>query len=157
MEKLFYTVGEVAGILGENSSAVRYWSNSFSRYLHPTRNGKGDRRFTKEDVETFKRIHFLLKSQGMTLERGGQGSRRRQKSGVDRNVKYSMSLRNMREQLQNIVKRCKNCVIKRFNLQVLKKIPYLCRSHIMRKADSKQNNLHIDMATKKATESRYTY
>lgn len=104
MEKLFYTVGEVAGILGENNSAVRYWSNSFSRYLHPTRNGKGDRRFTKEDVETFKRIHFLLKSQGMTLEGAAKALAADRNAGVDRNVKVLESLRNMREQLAEIRK-----------------------------------------------------
>lgn len=28
MKKLYYSIGEVAGILGENTSLVRFWTNS---------------------------------------------------------------------------------------------------------------------------------
>ena len=59
MEKLYYTIGEVAGILGENVSLVRFWSDS--------RNAKGNRLYSPEDVETFRQIHFLVKVCGMTL------------------------------------------------------------------------------------------
>ena len=43
MDKLYYTIGEVSEILGESSSLVRFWTNSFSRYLKPKRNDKGNR------------------------------------------------------------------------------------------------------------------
>ncbi len=33
MEKLYYTIGEAAEMLGENVSLVRYWSDNFSRFL----------------------------------------------------------------------------------------------------------------------------
>lgn len=68
MEKLYYTIGEVAGILGENVSLVRFWSDSFPKLLYPKRNAKGNRMYTAEDVETFRRIHFLVRVCGMTLE-----------------------------------------------------------------------------------------
>ncbi len=68
MEKLYYTIGEVAGILGENVSLVRFWSDSFPKLLCPKRNAKGNRMYTAEDVETFRRIHFLVRVCGMTLE-----------------------------------------------------------------------------------------
>ena len=40
MEKMFYTIGEVADILGESTSLVRFWSNSFIPvpYRPPRRN-----------------------------------------------------------------------------------------------------------------------
>ena len=37
MAKLLYTIGETAGLLGESTSAVRYWSNYFEKYIKPSR------------------------------------------------------------------------------------------------------------------------
>lgn len=68
MEKLYYSIGEVAGILDENVSLVRFWSDSFPKLLNPRRNAKGNRMYTKDDVETFRQIYFLVKVCGMTLE-----------------------------------------------------------------------------------------
>ena len=42
MEKLFYSIGEVAEILGESTSLVRFWSNSFPAFIKPDRNAKGN-------------------------------------------------------------------------------------------------------------------
>ena len=33
MEKYLYTVGEVAGILGESTSLVRFWANEFPKFI----------------------------------------------------------------------------------------------------------------------------
>ena len=68
MEKVFYTIGEVAEILGESASLVRYWTNTFSKFLKPKRNAKGNRLYKKEDIDTIKQIHLLVKTEGMTLE-----------------------------------------------------------------------------------------
>ena len=68
MEKYFYTVGEVAEILGESTSLVRFWANEFPKFIKPQRNAKGNRLFSKDDVETFRHIHLLVKVEGLTLE-----------------------------------------------------------------------------------------
>ena len=68
MEKYLYTIGELAEILGESTSCVRFWSDSFSKFIHPKRNAKGNRLFVKEDIETFKHIQTLLKVEGLTIE-----------------------------------------------------------------------------------------
>lgn len=65
-EKLFYSIGEVAGMLGEQTSAVRYWEKEFD-IIKPQKNKKGNRLFTAEDVENLKMIHYLLKEKGMTI------------------------------------------------------------------------------------------
>ena len=64
MEKYFYTVGEVAEIIGESASLVRFWSNEFPKFIKPQRNAKGNRLFTNADVEKFKQIHHLVKVSG---------------------------------------------------------------------------------------------
>ncbi|MBN1387281.1 MAG: MerR family transcriptional regulator [Bacteroidales bacterium] len=65
-QKLFYTIGEVALMLGEQTSAVRYWEKEFD-IIKPQKNKKGNRMFTYEDVENLKIIHYLLKEKGMTI------------------------------------------------------------------------------------------
>lgn len=61
-------MGEVAEMLGEETSAVRYWTDYFSKYVKPERNAKGNRLYHPEDVENLKLIHYLIKEQGLTLD-----------------------------------------------------------------------------------------
>lgn len=65
-KKLYYSIGEVAVMLGEQTSAVRYWEKEFD-ILKPKKNKKGNRLFTSADVENLKIIHYLLKEKGMTI------------------------------------------------------------------------------------------
>ena len=98
MAKLIYTMGEVAQELGENASAIRYWSNYFEKFIKPQRNAKGNRLYHPEDIETLKQIQFLLKNQGLTLE----GARQRlteDRRSVDKRVKAIGLLKEIREEL----------------------------------------------------------
>jgi DNA-binding transcriptional MerR regulator len=66
VEKLYYSIGEVAGMLEVPVSTVRFWENEFT-ILKPMKNKKGNRLFTPADVKNLKIIHHLLKEEGMTL------------------------------------------------------------------------------------------
>ncbi|MCF0176892.1 MAG: MerR family transcriptional regulator [Bacteroidales bacterium] len=101
MAKILYTIGEVAGLLGENISLVRFWSDNFSKFIHPKRNAKGNRLFSPEDVETFKTIHYLVKDCGLTLE-GAAKKLAGDRSEDTRKIKVLESLRSIREQLKEI-------------------------------------------------------
>lgn len=103
MNKLYYTIGEVSEILGESSSLVRFWTNSFSRYLKPKRNAKGNRLYTQEEIEVLKQIHLLVKVQGMTLD-GAAKKMSSDKKAVDGKVKVLESLKSIREQLVEVRK-----------------------------------------------------
>ncbi|MCM1176722.1 MAG: MerR family transcriptional regulator [Clostridium sp.] len=103
MEKLYYTIGEVAAILGENVSLVRFWSDSFPRFIHPKRNAKGNRMFTAQDVEVFKQIHFLVRHCGLTLE-GAARKLQGDAAAVGQAVKILESLKGIRSQLEGIRK-----------------------------------------------------
>ena len=65
-EKLFYTIGEVAKRFDVNASLIRFWEKEFD-ILKPKKSKKGNRLFTKDDVENFKLIHHLVKERGFTL------------------------------------------------------------------------------------------
>lgn len=101
MEKFYYSISEVAEILGESTSLVRFWTNSFSKYLKPHRNAKGNRQYTKEDVEVLRQLHLLIKHNGLTLEGAAKRLAADRKSVEDR-VKALNSLKAIREQLEEI-------------------------------------------------------
>lgn len=103
MEKMYYTVGEVAEILGEAPSLVRYWANEFPRSIKPQRNAKGNRLFTARDLEAFKQIHLLVKEQGMTLE-GAAKKLYGETKELGNRVRVLDSLKDIRAQLEEIRK-----------------------------------------------------
>jgi len=67
LDKLYYSIGEVAKMFDANPSQIRYWEKEFPS-IKPKKNNKGNRQFTKKDIETIKKIHFLVKDRGMTLD-----------------------------------------------------------------------------------------
>ena len=101
MEKYFYTVGEVAEILNESTSLVRFWANEFPKIIRPQRNAKGNRLFSKEDVETFKHIHLLVKVDGLTLEGAAKRLAGERKNVINK-AKVLESLKDIRQQLSEI-------------------------------------------------------
>lgn len=103
MDKLYYSIGEVADLLGEPVSLVRYWSNYFSRFVKPSRTGKGNRQFTAADIEALKQVHYLVKEKGLTLD-GALRSMNADKAKVAAPVKVLDSLKAIREQLVEIRK-----------------------------------------------------
>jgi len=103
MAKMIYTMGEVAEMLGENASAIRYWSNYFEKFIKPQRNAKGNRLYHPEDVETLKQVQYLLKNQGLTLE-GTKQRLTEDRRSVDKRVKAIGILKGIREELVQVRK-----------------------------------------------------
>jgi DNA-binding transcriptional MerR regulator len=66
VEKLYYSIGEIAEMLEVPVSTVRFWENEFD-ILKPMKNKKGNRLFTPEDIKNLKIIYHLVKEEGMTL------------------------------------------------------------------------------------------
>lgn len=101
MEKLYYTIGEAAEMLGESTSLVRYWSNTFTKYIKPNRNAKGNRLYTADDIETLKKVHYLVKTKGLTLD-GAAAQMATDRSSVDRKVRVLDSLKEIRRKLEDV-------------------------------------------------------
>jgi DNA-binding transcriptional MerR regulator len=66
VEKLYYSIGEVAEMMGVPISTIRFWENEFD-ILKPMKNKKGNRLFTPMDIKNLRIIHHLVKDEGMTL------------------------------------------------------------------------------------------
>ena len=67
INKLFYSIGEVAKKYKVNVSLIRFWEKEFD-ILKPKKNKKGNRMFTKKDMENLDLIFHLVKERGFTLE-----------------------------------------------------------------------------------------
>lgn len=96
-------MGEVAQELGENTSAIRYWSNYFDQFVKPQRNAKGNRLYHPEDIETLRQIQYLVKNQGLTLE-GAKQRMTEDRRGVERRVKVLGMLKEIRQDLVSVKK-----------------------------------------------------
>jgi DNA-binding transcriptional MerR regulator len=66
IEKKYYTIGEVADMFGVATSLIRFWEGEFD-VIRPRKNRKGNRQFTKEDIENVRLIYHLVKEKGFTL------------------------------------------------------------------------------------------
>jgi DNA-binding transcriptional MerR regulator len=66
VEKLYYSIGEVARMFNVNASLIRFWEKEFD-IIKPKKNKKGNRFFTKQDIENFNLIFYLVKERGLTL------------------------------------------------------------------------------------------
>ena len=49
LDKLYYSIGEVADLLEINASNIRYWEKEFPK-LKPKKSTRGNLKFTKEDI-----------------------------------------------------------------------------------------------------------
>jgi DNA-binding transcriptional MerR regulator len=67
IEKLYFTIGEVAQMFNVNTSHIRFWSKEFE-VIRPATNKKGNRLYTQSDIENFKKIYHLVKEKGFTLK-----------------------------------------------------------------------------------------
>lgn len=80
--KLYYSISEVARMFDLQESTLRYWEKEFPQ-INPKKAGRGVRQYRKEDIETIKRIHLLVKERGMTLE----GARKQMKVSPERTAR----------------------------------------------------------------------
>ena len=65
--ELTYKIGEAATLLNLKTYVLRFWETEFPQ-IAPVRTEKGQRLYTQKDVETLKRIRFLLHDRGLTIE-----------------------------------------------------------------------------------------
>ena len=65
-QKLFFRIGEVAGLVGVEPHVLRYWEREF-RSIRPTKSAKGQRVYSRKDVENLLRVRDLLYRDGFTI------------------------------------------------------------------------------------------
>ena len=78
-----------------NVSLIRFWEKEFD-ILKPKKNKKGNRMFTKKDVDNLTIIYHLVKERGFTLE-GAKQKLKENKSDTIDNIEIVNHLKGIRE------------------------------------------------------------
>jgi DNA-binding transcriptional MerR regulator len=74
--KLYYRIGEVSEIVGVEPHVLRYWETEF-RSIRPQKSRKGQRIYSRKDVEKLISVKDLLYTHGFTIA----GARKKLREG----------------------------------------------------------------------------
>ncbi len=77
--KLYFRIGEVAELVGVEPHVLRYWEREF-RAIRPTKSAKGQRVYSRRDVENLMRVRELLYREGFTI---AGAKKKLQRAGVE--------------------------------------------------------------------------
>jgi len=94
-EKLYYTMGEVTALMNVAPSLLRFWEKEFE-VLSPKKNKKGNRLYTKADIDTIRLIFHLTKEKGYTLH-GAKEKIRTSRQSAEKNMAILESLKKVRQ------------------------------------------------------------
>lgn len=98
--KLFYSIGEVATMFGVNASLIRFWEKEFD-ILKPKKNPKGNRIFTRQDIDHIALIHHYVKERRLTLE-GARQKIKQNRDDAEHTFRVVQSLKSIRAMLLEI-------------------------------------------------------
>jgi DNA-binding transcriptional MerR regulator len=96
IEKIYFSIGEVAEMFQVNTSLLRFWEKEFPQ-LHPRKNTRGNRMYSKKDIELFSQIHELVREKGFTLD-GAKNALKKKENSSDKEV-IIQRLQNIRREL----------------------------------------------------------
>ncbi len=97
--KLYHSIGEVAALLGEAPSTLRFWETEFPQ-IKPVKNSRGSRSYTARDIELLRRIQHLTRQCGYTLE--GARDQLRQRPVDDPKAELAANLATLRRFLVDL-------------------------------------------------------
>lgn len=100
IEKLLYSIGELAEMFKVNVSLIRFWEKEFD-IIKPIKNKKGNRQFRPEDVDNFRLIYHLVKEKGLTLK-GAKLKLKDNKESTIHNYEIVKRLQGIKEELLTI-------------------------------------------------------
>ena len=100
MEKKYYSIREVADMIGEPQSTLRFWEKEITQ-LSPSKTKGGTRRYVKEDIDLLFLIKFLIEEQHLTLT-GVNEHLGKHRSEDEKRMKLIQNLKYIKKELQAI-------------------------------------------------------
>ncbi len=100
IEKIYFSIGEVADMFNVAPSLIRFWESEFD-LIQPKKNRKGNRQFTRDDINNVRTIYHLVKQKGFTLQ-GAKEMLRHDTQGVRDKMEMIDSLRRVRKFLVEV-------------------------------------------------------
>ncbi len=102
-DKLFYTITEVAEMFKVNASLIRFWEKEFDA-LKPRKSNKGNRLYTKKDIENLRVIYHLVKEKGFTLQGAKEKLKEKPVESQNKNLEAIEKLQRVKTFLQDLKK-----------------------------------------------------
>jgi len=99
-QKVYYSIGEVAKLFDVKTSLIRFWEKEFDIFK-PQKNKKGDRMFSRSDVDNFYIVYHLVKERGYTLQ-GAKEKLKGNMQDIAENVEIIKSLNKIKAFLLEI-------------------------------------------------------
>ena len=66
-DKVYYKIGEVAGVAGVRTSVLRFWESEFP-FLKPAKSNSGQRLYSRSEVDLILQVKHLLYVEKFTIE-----------------------------------------------------------------------------------------
>ena len=106
-DKLFYTITEVAEMFEVNASLIRFWEKEFD-VLKPRKSNKGNRLYTKKDIENLRVIYHLVKEKGFTLQGAKEKLKEKPVEAQNKNLEAIEKLQRVKTFLLDLKKQVKD-------------------------------------------------
>ena len=100
--KLYYSIKEVAEMIGVNESTLRYWEKEFT-FIKPKVTANKVRQYTEKDIEQIKVIYSLIKVKGFKIA-AARKYLQQSRSGADKSSEVLDTLISVRDQLKDLKK-----------------------------------------------------
>ena len=100
--KLYYSIKEVAEMLGVSESMLRFWEKEIPM-IKPKTTGNNIRQYTEQDIKNIKVVYNLVKVRGFKLA-AARKMLKEQKNAVSSDTKVLETLIKLRDQLQEMKK-----------------------------------------------------
>ncbi len=100
--KLYYSIKEVAEMVGVSESNLRFWEKEIP-LIKPKTTGNNVRQYTEKDIENIRAVYNLVKVRGFKLA-AAKKMLRENKEGVDKNARVMEGLIKVRDELKELKK-----------------------------------------------------
>ena len=107
----YKTIGEVVKLIGLKSTkghplpthTIRYWEKEFKQ-IKPIKLSGNRRYYDEKNIILLRKVHFLLKEQGMTINGAKKILNKKETLNLDENINQSIRTDNLKIRLKKISK-----------------------------------------------------
>lgn len=101
--KLYYSIKEVAQLIGVTESTLRFWEKEFPNLRPKTVASTKVRQYTEKDIDNVKVIYNLIKVRGFKIA-AARNYIRENRNSVDKSSEVLTTLTGVRDQLKELKK-----------------------------------------------------
>ncbi len=98
--KLYYSIKEVADMIGVTETLLRYWEREFPQ-IAPRKTSRQIRQYTKEAIATLRQLYHMVKVRGLKLA-AAREALKQNRPDVDRDVEVLRRLKAVKAEIDKL-------------------------------------------------------